>query len=108
MLALAASFILSIGGAAATCPSPRTDAALPIRVPIEVANNHVYVKVCAGGRELSFILDTGAGQSFFDLTVANSVGLTLGRQFRASGAGAGTIAGAAVENGSVALEGSGV
>src|SRR6185436_11797566 len=91
MITFATSLLAAAIAAAPVCSPPSTDQRPPIRVPIEIANNHVYVKVCAGSRQLQFILDTGAGQSFFDLGVATSVGAKLGRHFRGSGAGAGTI-----------------
>ena len=78
---------------------------VPAVVPIDVSNNHVFVKVCAGGRELDFILDTGAGTSFFDLGMARRLGLKFGASFSARGAGAGTVAGARIDGGSLALAG---
>ena len=89
---------------ACSTPTAAATASYPIHVPIEVVSNHVYVKVCVGERELEFLLDTGAGQSFFDMGVARAAGLPLGAHFTARGAGAGTIDGAGVQNGSVALE----
>jgi predicted aspartyl protease len=77
----------------------------PIHVPIDVANNHVYVKVAAGDRTLDFILDTGAGATSMDLRTARQLGLELGRGFEARGAGAGSIQGAQVRNASVTLVG---
>lgn len=76
----------------------------PVRVPIEVVSNHVYVKVCAGERELEFILDTGAGQSIFDMTAARAAGVRFGTHFSARGAGAGTVDAASVVNGLVTLQ----
>jgi len=108
MLSFMASLVFAAISAAPVCPTLAADQTLPIHVPIEIVNNHVYVKVCAGSRQLQFILDTGAGQSFFDLGVATAAGVRLGSHFRGRGAGDGTIDGAAVENGTVALEGSGV
>lgn len=86
----------------ATAPAPVT------RVPIEVSNNHVYLTVCAGTRALDFLLDTGAPASFFDLGTAKSLGAELGQAFRASGAGAGTVAGARLRNLPVVLPGTDV
>lgn len=83
------------GQATASCaPAPSVAAANPVRVPIEIINNHVYVRVCVRDRELVFILDTGAGASILDLDVAKELGLRLGRSFRARGAGAGSVEGA--------------
>jgi PDZ domain-containing protein/aspartyl protease len=89
---------------AAACSAPPASAvASPIHVPIVLSGNHVYVKVCSGDRALEFILDTGAGQSFFDLGVARAAGVRLGSHFTGRGAGAGTIDGAATDGGSVTL-----
>lgn len=76
-------------------------------IPMEVQNNHIYVSVCVGSRALSFILDTGAGQSFMDLAVARDLGLSTGSTFSARGAGQGTIGGAQLEGASVTLAGTG-
>ena len=61
------------------------------RVPLELSNNPVYVTACAGTRALDFLLDTGAGQTFFDLNTAKSLGVEMGASFRARGAGAGGV-----------------
>ena len=53
--------------------SAPASAAQPAVVPIDVSNNHVFVKVCAGETPLEFILDTGAGASFFDLNHAEQL-----------------------------------
>ena len=80
----------------------------PIIAPIEISNNHVYVKVCAGETPLEFILDTGAGNSFFDLNHARQLGLKIGSAFAVRGVGAGTVAGGRVEGGSVSLAGTSI
>jgi hypothetical protein len=78
----------------------------PATIPVDISNNHVFVKVCVGDRVLDFILDTGAPSSFFDLARAKEVGLRLDGGFQARGAGSGTVAGAQVKNGAVILAGS--
>ena len=89
------------------CASPRaTASAQPAVIPIDVYSSHVYVKVCAGNRPLDFILDTGAGATFFDLHTAERVGIKLGNRFSGRGAGAGTIAGARLDGATVRLAGS--
>ena len=98
-------------GADTSCtsrPATSITGTSPAIAPIDVANNHVYVKVCVGDRPLDFILDSGAGATFFDLDHAKQLGLKLGSAFTARGAGAGTIAGAQVGNGGVTLAGTGV
>jgi hypothetical protein len=77
----------------------------PVVAPIEISNNHVFVKVCAGDAPLDFILDTGAGASFFDLNHARQLGLKIGSAFAVRGAGPGTVAGGRVDGGSVSLFG---
>ena len=82
---------------AASRAASRAASPVPIRVPIVLVNNHVHVEVCAAGRTLNFILDTGAGASFFDLGVANELGIARRGAFRGSGAGAGTVEGARLD-----------
>src|SRR5215208_2147204 len=62
----------------------------PTVAPIEVSNNHVFVKVCVRGQSLEFILDTGAGSSFFDLGTAERLGFERQSSFNVRGAGAGS------------------
>ena len=93
---------------AARCEVAPAAAASPAVVPIEVTNDHVFVRVCAAGRPLDFILDTGAPNSFFDLGTARELGIRLGASFTARGAGAGTVAGARLDRTSVALAATGL
>jgi hypothetical protein len=87
--------------AAATAP----EKGQPIVAPVEISNNHVFVRVCAKGTPLDFILDTGAGATYFDLNHAKALGLKTGSAFTVRGAGAGTVAGGRVDGGSVTLLG---
>ena len=80
----------------------------PAIAPIEISNNHVFVKVCAGDVPLDFILDTGAGATFFDLNHAKQLGLKIGSGFTVRGAGAGVVAGGRVEGGAVSLAGTSI
>jgi hypothetical protein len=96
---------------AASCRLPASDTpdrGQPTIAPIEISNNHVFVKVCAGQVPLDFILDTGAGATFFDLNHAKQLGLKIGSGFTVRGAGAGVVAGGRVEGGAVALAGTSV
>jgi hypothetical protein len=95
---------------ATTCRAPvaSVPAGQPTVVPIEISNNHVFVKICAGDIPLDFILDTGAGDTFFDLNHAKQLGLKIGSSFVARGAGAGTVAGGRVEGGEISLAGTDV
>lgn len=77
----------------------------PVIVPIDVYNNHVYVHVCAGGRDLDFVLDTGAPLTMIDLSLAKRLSLTLGGPFRVGGIGAGASAGAAIEGAELTIAG---
>ena len=93
---------------AATCSTSATAAPTPGQptvAPIEISNNHVFVKVCAGDAPLDFILDTGAGATFLDLNHARQLGLKVGSAFTVQGAGAGSVAGGRVEGGAVSLVG---
>lgn len=87
---------------------PASAAAQPTRIPIDVYGNHVFVKVCVGGRALDFTLDTGASMNFFDLHTAERMGggIKLGAGMTGTGAGAGSVAGAWLEGASVRLAGS--
>lgn len=67
-------------------------------VPIEVLNNHVYVRVCVKGRELQFILDTGSSGSPIDMNTANEMGIALQGRGVARGAGPGTATTARIDN----------
>jgi len=77
----------------------------PVRIPVEISNNHVLVTVCHGTRSLVFILDTGAGANIFDLATARSLGVELGTPMQAGGAGAGAVNGALLDSGSVRVAG---
>jgi hypothetical protein len=67
-------------------------------LPIRIENNHVHITVCVAGEPHDFALDTGAGQSFIDLGLAQSLGLHLGTRFAARGVGSGTIDGAQLDS----------
>src|SRR5215467_3983481 len=110
MIAIAFLSLLAAPTRVVSCPvTPSASIeTYPIRIPIELFGNHVYMKVCAGERELEFILDTGAGQNFLDMRVARASGVSLGTHFVGRGAGAGTIDGAAVSNAAVAIENTGL
>ena len=78
----------------------------PATIPIDVYNNHVFVKVCVGERPLDLILDTGAAATYLNLSTAERLGFKLGDRFDVGGAGPGTVAGAKLEGASVRLAGS--
>jgi hypothetical protein len=94
--------------AACARPASVTRSESPQIIPFELTNNHIYVKVCAGDRLLDFILDTGAPNSFFDLTTAKALGIKAGKGFQAIGAGNGTADGARLDRTSVTLAHSGL
>lgn len=105
----------NVGAQVPAAPSCRSstsavapDKGQPIVAPIEISNNHVFVKVCAGDTPLDFILDTGAGATFFDLNHAKALGLKIGSAFSVRGAGAGTVAGGRVDGGEISLVGTGL
>lgn len=78
-------------------------AASPLTVPIRVVNDHVYVEVTVSGRDLWFLLDTGAGQSLMNLPTADSLGIRLGDPIRVGGVGPTAARGAKLEGVSVRL-----
>ena len=67
-------------------------------ISFELHQHHVYVPVHAGGERLWWILDTGAGLSLIDTTVARRLGATLGASIVARGAGDGTLTGAILDS----------
>ena len=81
---------------------------LPATIPIELHGNHVALWVCRGDKPLMFVLDTGAGNSIFDLGTAKSFGATLTSPFRATGAGAGSVEAAYVQNEFVVVPGASI
>jgi len=107
LAAPAAAGAQALSVCAATSPTVAKDAPAAV-IPITVVNNHVYVRVCAAGQPLDFLLDTGAPSSFFDLGAARRLGIGEGSSFRARGAGAGSVAGANLDRAAVTLAGSGV
>ena len=84
--------IAAAGAAASPAPAPKPVAV----VPFDLVNRHVFVKVTVDSRELSFVLDSGAPVAIIDTARAKDLGLALGREFAAHGAG-GNAAAAAVE-----------
>lgn len=93
----------------ATCGTPPADTRAAVtRIPIEISNNHVYVTLCSDRRAFDFLVDTGAGQTFFDLETARALGAEFGPSFRARGGGAGTAAGAAVRTPPLTLAGTAI
>jgi predicted aspartyl protease len=112
MLSLAAvsAFALAPTPAAATtaraCAPPAVQAtSLPATIPIELWGNHVFLKACVDGRELDFILDTGAGSTSLDLETAKQLGVRLGQTLSVGGAGPSRVAGARTEGASAAISG---
>ena len=85
----------------AACGAAFPGAAAPSRnpavVPFEIANGHVFVKTRVAGRELSFVLDTGAPVAIVDSARARELGLATGPEFAMHGAGA-NVGAAPVEN----------
>src|SRR5262245_48382330 len=89
------------------CTSRRAAATKqPTTIPIDVYNNHVFVKVCVGDHPLDLILDTGAGETYLNLGTAERLGIKLGERFNVAGAGAGTVAGGKLQGASVRFPGS--
>ena len=108
---LLASLSISARAAAqpAACSAPPAAVVAPaITIPIEVLNNHVYVRVCVNGRELRFILDTGSGGSPIDMSTARDMGIPLQGSGVARGAGPGTAATARIDNVKATIPGTSV
>lgn len=89
-------------------PSPPAATRAVTTVPIEVVNNHVFVRVCVKGRELQFILDTGAGGSVMDMSTAREMGIPLRGSGEARGAGPGAAATAQLDDVSAIIPGTSV
>lgn len=107
LTAFAGAGSLSLAQSTNPCASrpPSVAASDPVRVPIQLANNHVLLTVCHAGRPLVFLLDTGAGANVLDLGTARRLGVELGAPMQAGGAGAGAAAGAMLDTGSVSIPG---
>jgi predicted aspartyl protease len=90
------------------CATAPVQSTLPATIPIDLWGNHIFLKTCVDGRELDFILDTGAGNTSLDLNVAKQLGVKLGATFSVGGAGPSRVAGARVDDASVAVEGSSI
>ena len=109
---LLASLLISAPAAAqlAPCSAPQAAAvaSAATTVPIEVLNNHVYVRVCVNGHELRFILDTGSGGSPIDMATAREMGIPLQGRGEARGAGPGTAATARIDKVNATIPGTSV
>ncbi|HYV96937.1 MAG TPA: aspartyl protease family protein [Gemmatimonadaceae bacterium] len=104
--ALAAPLLHAQTRALSYCSAPAARRpSLPAVIPIEIRNNHVTFTVCRGDKKLTFVLDTGAGNSIFDMETAKSMGVVLGAPGRANGGGAGTVPMAQVPHDSVYIPG---
>ena len=90
------------------CAAAPVQSTLPATIPIDLWGNHVFLKACVDGRELDFILDTGAGNTSLDLDVAKQLGVKLGATFSVGGAGPARVSAARVDDASVAVEGSSI
>ena len=88
--------------AVAVLPLP-AQAPSPVTAPIRIVNNHVHVGVTSAGRDLWFLLDTGAGQSLFDLPTATSLRIATTGRAGFAGGGAGVAQGATLSGASVRL-----
>lgn len=81
---------------------------VPVTLPVAVRSNHFVIQACRGDRLLTMFLDTGAGVSLFDLTVAESLGIPTTDMMSAGGAGAGRVQGARLRPDSVRLAGTNI
>ncbi len=121
MLTLLASAALSLAPRVAPSPvsfvasrepacaaAPAQNSSLPATIPVEVWGNHIFVRACVDGRELDFILDTGAGNTSLDLNTAKRLGVKLGATFSVGGAGPSQVSAARVDDASVLVEGSSI
>lgn len=78
--------------------------AVPIaRIPFELNGSILLLPVRVNGsKPLSFVLDTGAQGSSVNTTVARALGLKLGKEGRATGAG-GTVVNYRISDATVAI-----
>jgi hypothetical protein len=77
-------------------------------IPIDLANNHVYLKTEISGKPFEFIFDTGAPASFIDLNVTRSLNIEGKSMGMARGAGAGGTALSSIPSTRVRLAGTDV
>lgn len=62
-----------------------------VEIPFVLNSNHIYIPVRIGGsKQLSFILDTGAGGPALDIEITKELGLKTIGKFEGRGAGEGT------------------
>ena len=83
-LALAAAFAL-LGAAPAVSPPPA-----PVRVPLLVESDHLYVTVTIGGNPLHFVVDSGGGE-LLDDAVARRLNLAEQGRLTITGVGNGKV-----------------
>lgn len=83
----------------------RPDSGKPIEVPILIANNHVYFKMCLGADQHWFWLDSGAPRSILAMAVADSLGLAKGHETHSGGMGPGVTTGAEIRGTEIFLAG---
>jgi hypothetical protein len=75
----------------------------PVTVPIQLVNNHVYLRMTSGGRDLSLIYDTGAGITLLAIPTAEALGFKLGPPVSVGGAGSTPVRAFALSGGTLAL-----
>jgi predicted aspartyl protease len=62
-----------------------------VEIPFVLNSNHIYIPVRIGGsKQLSFILDTGAGGPVLDIEITKDLGLKIIGKFEGRGVGEGT------------------
>jgi outer membrane lipoprotein-sorting protein/predicted aspartyl protease len=62
-----------------------------VEIPFVLNSNHIYIPVRIGGsKQLSFILDTGAGGPVLDIEITKELGLKIIGKFEGRGVGEGT------------------
>ncbi len=105
LVAFSSSDLLRLAAAEApSCVAPaHPDSNAPVEIPIRVANNHVYLRMCVGGEARWFWLDTGAERSILDLAAADSLHLSKRGETHSTGMGPGSTTGAKIKGGEVFL-----
>jgi hypothetical protein len=100
--------LLALAIAAACARTPASSTAAPelsaaTVVPIQIVNNHVHLLMTSGGRDVSMIYDTGAGLTLLDMSVAQALGVRLGRPVQVGGTGTAPVRAFAIDGGRLVL-----
>jgi predicted aspartyl protease len=70
-----------------TGPGDSVEADAAEEIPFDYRGGHIYLRVRMAGREIPFLLDSGAGMTMIDPAIADSLSLDAGATIPGAGAG---------------------